>query len=147
MDLYGHFGPLRGHNPIFFKTLFYSKIISLSIQMGSGRIIFYFNPLNGHYLYPPFFRNTKAKEEKMDLWPLTWAKSTRAQTGNIYQNLSKYISYQKIKVKNPPQGQGGGPMVGPRTICLCFCFKTHLKFVSIDIWLKSMIHFFKHFFL
>ena len=58
MDLYGHFGPLRGHNPIFFKTLFYSKIISLSIQMGSGRIIFYFNPLNGHYLYPQFFRNT-----------------------------------------------------------------------------------------
>ena len=110
MDLYGHFGPLRGHNPIFFKTLFYSKIISLSIQMGSGRIIFYFNPLNGHYLYPPFFRNTKAKEEKMDLWPLTWAKSTRAQTGNIYQNLSKYISYQKIKVKNPPQGEGAKPL-------------------------------------
>ena len=70
IGLNGHMGPLRGHNPIFFKTLFYSKIISLSIQMGSGRIIFYFNPLNGHYLYPPFFRNTKAKEEKN--WPLKW---------------------------------------------------------------------------
>ena len=69
IGLNGHMGPLRGHNPIFFKTFFYSKIISLSIQMGSGRIIFYFNPLNGHYLYPPFFRNTKAKEEKN--WPLT----------------------------------------------------------------------------
>ena len=67
IGLNGHMGPLRDHNPIIFKTFFYSKIISLSIQMGSGRIIFYFNPLNGHYLYPPFFRNTKAKEEKCDL--------------------------------------------------------------------------------
>ena len=33
--------------------------------MGSGRIIFYFNPLNGQYLYPPFFPNYKAKEETL----------------------------------------------------------------------------------
>ena len=28
------------------------------------RIIFNLNPLNWHYLYPPFFLNTNAKEEK-----------------------------------------------------------------------------------
>ena len=32
--------------------------------MSFGRIIFNFNPLHGHYVYPPFFPNTGAKEEK-----------------------------------------------------------------------------------
>ena len=31
--------------------------------MSFGRII-HFNPLNRHYLYPPFFSNTRAKDEK-----------------------------------------------------------------------------------
>ena len=32
--------------------------------MSFGRIIFNFNTLHGHYVYPPFFPNTGAKEEK-----------------------------------------------------------------------------------
>ena len=50
------FGPLTRFS--------YISIISLSMQMSFGRIIFNLNPLNGHYLKPPFFPNTKAKDEK-----------------------------------------------------------------------------------
>ena len=120
-------GALRGRNPFFHFFSFNLQSSLYRYKWALEGLFFYFNPLNGHYLYPPFFRNTKAKEEKMDLWPLTWAKSTRAQTGNIYQNISKYISYQKIKVKNPPQGEGGGPMVGPRTIIGRFIFRMKKK--------------------
>ena len=35
--------------------------------MSFGRTIFNWNPLNRHYLYPPFFPDTKAKEENMAL--------------------------------------------------------------------------------
>ena len=42
-------------------------------------IIFNFNPLNGHFLYPPFFPNTKAKEEKIGL-----IKSLFGGGGGVY---------------------------------------------------------------
>ena len=35
--------------------------------MSFARIIFNFDPLNGHYLNPPFFSNTRAKEKKTPL--------------------------------------------------------------------------------
>ena len=40
--------------------------------------------------------------------PWLWHDGTRFRRGNIHHNLSKYISYQKIKVKNPPPGSLGG---------------------------------------
>ena len=48
-----------------------------------------------------------------DPWP--WHDGTRFRKGNIHHNLSKWITYQKIKVKNPPLRGGGGSMVGPRS--------------------------------
>ena len=54
IELYGHVGPLWGHDPIFFKFFSCSSFIFLSIQMSLGDY-FSFNLLNGHYLYPPFF--------------------------------------------------------------------------------------------
>ena len=56
-------GALRGRNPFFSFFFFYSSIISISLQMGSGRIIFYCNPLNGHYLYLRFFPITRLKRK------------------------------------------------------------------------------------
>ena len=47
----------------FFSNLSYSSILSLSIQISFAIIIFNVNPRNGHYLYPPFFSNTRVKEE------------------------------------------------------------------------------------
>jgi len=67
MGLNGHIGPLRGHNPIFSKFSFTLQSSLYQFKWALGGLFSYFNPLNRHYLYPPFFRNTKAKEEKFDL--------------------------------------------------------------------------------
>ena len=39
--------------------------------MNFGRIIFHVNPLNGHYLYPPFFPIQGLKMKKGPFWALT----------------------------------------------------------------------------
>ena len=44
----------------FFSNFLYSSITSLWIQISYEFLIFNFNPLYGHYLYPPFIPNTKA---------------------------------------------------------------------------------------
>ena len=67
--------------------------------MNFGRITFNSNPPKGHYVYPPFFRNTKAKEEKM--WPLTFnltklanrILSERCSCERAHFYLSEYIVF------------------------------------------------------
>ena len=56
----------KDRNP-FFHIFSYSSFISLSIKLSFGGTIFIFNSLNGHYLYSPFFPNTKAKEGKTNI--------------------------------------------------------------------------------
>ena len=57
--------PLRGNNPIFFIIFFLSLQSSLyRYKLAFGRIVLIFNPLNGHYLYLPFFPNISEKRKK-----------------------------------------------------------------------------------
>ena len=44
------------------------------------------NPINGHYLYPPFFPNTKAKEEKS---PFIWGSWVNPPP--VFCKQSKYL--------------------------------------------------------
>ena len=73
IEPYGHFGPLTW----FFFQNFLSLFNHLSIDINEFLvIIFNFTPLNGNYLYLPFFSYTGAKEEKC---PFQRALETFAQ--------------------------------------------------------------------
>ena len=53
-----------GYKPIFFQiflSCFNIHSIDRNELLGD---CFYWNPLDGNYVYPPFFSNTMAKEEK-----------------------------------------------------------------------------------
>ena len=54
--------------------------------MSFGMIVFHLNPLNLYYLYPLFFPNTKAKEEKR---PFNWGSWVNPPP--VFCQQSKYL--------------------------------------------------------
>ena len=55
--------------------------------MSFGRIIFNFNSQKTHYLYPPFFPNTKAREENMAL------KGAPRATPGLYETKDDHFGH------------------------------------------------------
>ena len=75
-----------------------------------GRIVFNCNSLNGHYFYPPFFSNTRDKEEKTPLLRGHNSWKYQSANGNYFWHLSRLegLPFQKIIVAKIPQGEEGG---------------------------------------
>ena len=63
--------------------------------MSFGRVIFNFDPLNGHYLNPPFFPNTRAKEEKTPLSKGSKKFCPRAIHGNFFSGTLQGVLIPK----------------------------------------------------
>ena len=90
---YGHIGPLT---PDFFqKFLLLFNNLSINTNGLCVRIIYYFNPLNGHYLYPTFFPNTRAKEEKTPLSKGSKKFCPRAIHGDFFSGTLECVLIPK----------------------------------------------------
>ena len=64
MNLYGHFGPLRGNNPFFFKIFLTHQSSRYRYKWHFLRIIFNFNPLNRHHFILSIFSIQGLKNKK-----------------------------------------------------------------------------------
>ena len=66
--------------------------------MSFGIIIFNFNPLHGHCVYPPFFPNTGAKKEKTPFSKGSKNFCPRAIYGDFFLDTRVCIDSEKLKI-------------------------------------------------